>query len=169
MAGVGSMAGVLLMTFFPLVPADFLPLRCSECHRDFCKDHVTCAAHSCPLAFQKVTHGSCSVQGPRKASRQSVHEIQMGRELQSQAPHPGVLEQMARGGHTPPLSVSFRAPARGTLAHSHWGPCRKAHSLAVSPAPGLALHVAQRRAIVTGSLDVPARVTGWVTPAADGR
>ncbi|XP_058536707.1 AN1-type zinc finger protein 2A [Ochotona princeps] len=32
---------------------DFLPLRCSECHRDFCKDHFTCAAHSCPLAFQK--------------------------------------------------------------------------------------------------------------------
>ncbi|XP_069889503.1 AN1-type zinc finger protein 2A [Dipodomys merriami] len=32
---------------------DFLPLKCDACKQDFCKDHFTCATHTCPFAFKK--------------------------------------------------------------------------------------------------------------------
>uniref|UniRef100_A0A2K6GDZ6 AN1-type domain-containing protein n=1 Tax=Propithecus coquereli TaxID=379532 RepID=A0A2K6GDZ6_PROCO len=35
---------------------DFLPLKCDACKQDFCKDHLTRAAHRCPFAFKKDVH-----------------------------------------------------------------------------------------------------------------
>ncbi|KAM6155811.1 AN1-type zinc finger protein 2A [Rhynchocyon petersi] len=35
---------------------DFLPVTCSACKQDFCKDHASFAAHRCPFAFKKDVH-----------------------------------------------------------------------------------------------------------------
>ncbi|XP_006889790.1 PREDICTED: AN1-type zinc finger protein 2A [Elephantulus edwardii] len=35
---------------------DFLPITCAACKQDFCKDHYSFAAHSCPFAFKKDIH-----------------------------------------------------------------------------------------------------------------
>ncbi|XP_012878903.1 PREDICTED: AN1-type zinc finger protein 2A isoform X2 [Dipodomys ordii] len=67
---------------------DFLPLKCDACKQDFCKDHFTCATHTCPFAFKKVFAHRCSRAGCRRKEMLQLLCVQCQRNFCIQHRHP---------------------------------------------------------------------------------